>query len=149
MPASGRRKTKPPPGEIFLSHSNTDLRFLKKLHRALADHGLRAWYSKHKILGAQQWHDEIGQALERCDWFGLVLSPSACRSKWVKRELLYALQEDRYEGRIVPILHKPCDPRKLSWTLGSLQRVDDFTKSFEQGCKQLLRIWGIRYIANR
>jgi hypothetical protein len=42
---------------------------------------------------AQQWHDEIGAALRRCDWFVLVLSPHTVESIWVKRELLFSPAE--------------------------------------------------------
>jgi len=112
-----------------------------KLVQALRAHGVRAWYSEAHIVGAQQWHDEIGRALARCDWFLLILSPAAVKSKWVKRELLFALQDDRYLERIVPILRKPCDYLALSWTLGSFQWVD-FTEDFETGLRALLRVWG-------
>ena len=85
------------------------------------------WYSRTNIRGAQMWHDEIGAALRRCDWFVLVLSPGGVASPWVKRELLYLLQESRYAGRIVPLLHEPCAYDELSWTLASMQMVD-FTR---------------------
>ena len=136
------RPRKAPPKEAFLSHAHPDLPFVRRLADVLRDHGIGAWYSEHHILAAQQWHDEIGRALARCDWFLLVLTPIAVKSKWVKRELLYALQEDRYEGRIVPVLRKPCDPAQLSWTLASYQRVD-FTRGFDVGCRDLLRAWGL------
>ena len=87
---------------------------------------------------------EIGEALARCDWFLVVLSPQATRSKWVKRELLYALRSSRYEGRIVPIRLRACDPALLSWTLEDFQAVD-FTQDFDNGCRSLLRIWGLGY----
>jgi len=67
------------------------------------------------------WHDEIGRALARCDWFVLVLSPEAVLSNWVKRELIYSLQQDRFEGHIVPLLYQACDYDELSWTLSQLQ----------------------------
>jgi len=102
------------------------------------------WYSETNLVGAQQWHDEIGKALARCDWFIVVLSPKATRSEWVKWELLYALQQVRYRNRIVPILYRACDPDKLSWTLNGFQRVD-FTQDFVKGCESLLRTWGIGY----
>lgn len=98
------------------------------------------WYSKRHLVGAQQWHDEIGKALKSCDWFLVVISPAAVRSKWVKRELMYALNDDRYENRIIPLLYKPCDTEALSWTLASLQRVD-FSKNFEESCRELTKIW--------
>ena len=91
---------------------------------------------------AQQWHDEIGAALERCDWFAVVLSPSSVRSELVKHELLYALGEPRYRRRIVPILYRPCQITRLSWTLHSFQHVD-FTKGFDPGYAALLRVWAL------
>jgi hypothetical protein len=132
------------PKQLFISHATADRKFLRKLSRVPEEHDLRFWYSRRDIRGAQQWHDEIGAALRKCDWFLLVLSPSAVRSKWVKRELAFALQEDRYENRIVPVIAKRCDHRKLSWTLASFEFVD-FSKSFAKGTEDLLRIWNIRY----
>jgi len=73
------------PEEIFLSHSSADRPFTTKLADVLRRHGIPVWYSDTNILGAQQWHDEIGVALGRCDWLVLVLSPSSVASKWVKR----------------------------------------------------------------
>ena len=96
-----------------------------------------------KLSGADQWHDEIGQALDRCDWFLVIVSPNALKSMWVKRELTYALSLQRYRRRIIPVIFKNCRWRSLSWTLGSSQLVN-FQTSFSKGRKQLLKIWGIR-----
>ena len=132
------------PKEVFLSHSSADRTFTTALADVLRRHGIPVWYSDTNIRGAQQWHDEIGTALTRCDWLVLVLSPDAVTSKWVKRELLFSLQQDRFDGRIVPILHRPCRHDELSWTLTQLQMVD-FQNDFDQGCRKLLRVWGIGY----
>jgi hypothetical protein len=72
----------------------------------------------------------------------LVLSPQAVKSLWVKRELLYALQEKRFENRIVPVLYKDCRYKRLSWTLDALQIIP-FTAGFDDGCAQLLRVKGL------
>src|SRR5213596_3586056 len=96
------------------------------------------------ILGAQQWHDEIGAALKRCDWFLVVLSPHSADSMWVKRELMFALQLKRFADRIIPVLYQPCDVERLSWVLPSLQAVG-FQQSFHDGCRDLLRAWGVGY----
>ncbi len=100
------------------------------------------WYSETQIVGAQQWHDEIGKGLERCDWFLLILSPSAVRSTWVKRELLFALENAHFNQRIIPVIYRPCEIKKLSWTLSSMQQVD-FTGDYATGLTELLRIWGM------
>jgi hypothetical protein len=132
--------------EVFLSHSSQDREFVMRLAHMLKRHEVRYWYSAKHIEGARQWHDEIGRALVRCDWFLVVLTPSSIRSEWVKRELLFALNEDRYKEKIIPVLRKPCKYSRLSWTLPEFQLVD-FTGDFDLGCRQLLRIWGLNYKA--
>ena len=134
------------PTEVFVSHSHKDRAFVEWLIGVLRRHRIPVWYSDTHIQGAQQWHDEIGRALQRCDWFILVLSPDAVDLRWVKRELLYALQQDRFEGRIAPLLHRACDYEQLSWTLPQLQIID-FARSFDDGCRELLRMWGVQYVS--
>ncbi len=130
------------PVEVFLSHPHHDRDMAARIAQVLDAHGVPVWFGPADILGAQQWHDEIGAALERCDWFAVLLSPAAVDSMWVKRELCFALGEERYDKHIVPIRHRDCDFNKLSWTLPSFQMVD-FSGEFAAGCRELLRIWGI------
>jgi TIR domain len=130
------------PREVFLSHANPDRDFVDSVADVMARHAVPFWYSRSKLLGAQQWHDEIGEALRRCDWFAVVLSAHSVQSVWVKHELTYALRQDRFRGRIIPIMRELCDIERLSWTLPEFQIVD-FTQSFEDGCESLLRVWGI------
>ena len=131
------------PKMVFLSHAHADRRFLKRLIAVLRSCGIPYWYSKSHLIGAQQWHDEIGRALARCDWFLVVLSPKATKSEWVKRELVFALNERRYRGKIVPVLLVPCNYNRLSWTLSEFQMVD-FRNNFAEGCRELLKMWGQR-----
>jgi hypothetical protein len=126
--------------KLFLSHSARDRRFVERLARLLQDNNLQYWYSERHIAGAQQWHDEIGKALASCNWFLLVLSPAAVKSKWVKHELLYALEERAYEKHIVVLDLGHGKFKKLSWTLSQSQWVD-FKRGFDRGSAALLRIW--------
>ena len=75
------------PTEVFVSHSHVDQDFAERLVGVLRRHRIPVWYSDTDIQGAQQWHDEIGRALQRCDWFIVVLSPESVASMWVKRDL--------------------------------------------------------------
>ncbi|HYW06378.1 MAG TPA: toll/interleukin-1 receptor domain-containing protein [Longimicrobium sp.] len=134
----------PLPSELFLSHSSGDHDFVERLGSTLRSHGLPVWYSSTSIVGARQWHDEIGAALGRCDWFIVVLSPRSVESMWVQRELIYALRQNRFQKRIVPVLLEPCDFEQLSWVLPSLQIID-FTADAAEGYRNLLRVWGIGF----
>lgn len=132
------------PREVFLSHSARDGEFVARLAGTLKSHRIRYWYSASHISGAKKWHDAIGRALARCDWFIVVLTPDSVRSSWVKRELLYALNDVRYSEKIVPLLVRRCDYARLSWTLPEIQFVD-FRGSFEEGCRKLMKIWKVKY----
>jgi hypothetical protein len=132
------------PKQVFLSHSAKDKQFVSSLAMVLKRHRVPFWYSKTSLQGAQQWHDEIGKALKKCNWFVLVLTPNSVKSQWVKHELMYALNNKRYKKRIVPLLLKPCKFANLSWTLADFQHID-FTKKRGDGYRALLKTWGIPY----
>lgn len=132
------------PHEVFLSHSSRDRQFATDMAQTLRRHGIPVWYSQTNILGAQQWQDQIGAALRRCDWFVVILSPQSADSMWVKRELSYALQQNRFEDRIVPVVYQASDYERLSWTLGLFQKID-FTTSVATGYTDLLRMWGLGF----
>lgn len=132
------------PRETFISHSACDRAFVERLVGMLQRHGVPYCYSDTSIQGGQQWHDEIGAALGRCDWVLVLLSPAAVRSRWVKSELLYSLRQERLDKRIVPLLLQDCAFDDLSWTLGAMQMID-FRSDYDDGCRALLRTWGIGY----
>lgn len=112
------------PNEVFLSHASLDSQFARDLAAVMRRHGIPVWFSQTNILGAQQWQDEIGAALQRCDWFVVILSPQSADSMWVKRELSYALQQNRFENKIVPITDQRSDYERLSWAFSLFQMID-------------------------
>lgn len=133
------------PKEVFLSHSSRNRAKARKLAEILRNHGIPVWYSETNINGAQDWHQEIGKALKRCDWFIVLLSRYSVNSIWVRRELLYALNHKQYENRILPVFIGNCDPEELSWTIGMFQTID--MRAYNAASYQnLLHTWGMGYI---
>jgi TIR domain len=132
------------PKQVFLSHATRDRKTADRIAEALRRNGISVWYSRTHFGGAEQWQQEIGRALRRCDWFLVILSPAAVKSMWVNRELSYALTQKRYEDRIIPVLLRDCDHEALSWTLVTFQMVN-LNSGFTAGCRALLRIWGLQY----
>ena len=130
-----------PPREVFLSHASQDHEVAERISRLLHAHGVPTFYSPTNLLGAQQWQDEILKALQRCDWFAVLLSPEATRSMWVRRETAYALRDPRFDNQIIPLMYRPCELGFLDW-LQVFQLVD-FQGDFREACQRLLRIWGI------
>jgi len=130
-----------PPKEVFLSHSSHDAEVTSRVAETLRNHGIPVWYSATNIRGAQQWHDEIGRALKRCDFFIVLLSNHSIASEWVKRELSYALNHAQYAEKILPVKLETCDYESLSWTLDSFQMVD-LARDYANGCRDILNTWG-------
>ena len=129
------------PREVFLSHATADRKTADFFVSIMRANGVPVWYSHANIVAAQQWHDEIGDALRRCDWFVLLVSRSSVRSRWVKRELLFALNDARYEGRIVPVLLHDCNVAQLSWTIESMQFIRH-RGDLKATLRELFRSWG-------
>jgi hypothetical protein len=132
-----------PPAEVFLSHSSQDREMAERIAHVLRRHGIPTFFSPTNLIGAQQWQNEILRALRRCDWFAVLLTPDAVESMWVRRETAYALNERRFEDRIVPLHYRECDLGSLEWL--SLSQHVDVSGDFDAGCRDLLRIWGIGF----
>jgi hypothetical protein len=113
----------------------------ERIAGVLRDHGVPAFFSPSDLIGAQQWQNEILAALQRCDWFLVLLSPDAIESMWGRRETSYALNDRRYENRIVPLRYRECDLGPLDWL--RLSQFVDFRGDFDAGCRDLLRVWGL------
>jgi len=133
-----------PPKQVFLSHATRDRKWADRIAGLLRRRGVAVWYSRTHLRGAQQWQHEIGAALKRCDWFLVILSPSAVESIWVKRELSYALNQSRYEDKIIPVLVRDCHYERLHRTLAGFQMIK-LTAGFAAASRELLRIWGLHH----
>ncbi len=142
-----KRRASASRADVFISHSSLDRVFAEKIVDVLQRHGIASWYAPARLLGGHEWLDEIGRALRHCKWFLVILSENALKSKWVKRELTFALIDDRYDERILSIVMTPGDYTPLSWTLPSIQQVD-FSGDFDQAWGNLLRVWSIVYQAD-
>ncbi len=58
------------PAELFLSHASVDQALADRLVSVLRTHGVPVWYSRTELRGSDQWHEEIGAALDR--WLHIV-----------------------------------------------------------------------------
>jgi hypothetical protein len=122
---------------IFLSHSDKNRAAATKIHAYLTEHGYDVWYSRRRIH-AGSWLKEIGEALDRCSVFLLLLSPQAVKSKWVQRELDYALTHKQYDKRIVIAELVRANIEDLTWALCG-QQITKLHSPMEKHFSQLLR----------
>lgn len=127
--------------KVFISHSTRDRDFVEReIIGPLKAQGIETWYSTDSIRTAELWERSIREGLKSCDWFLIVMSPNSVSSKWVPREMLWAME--RREGRIVPVLIDDCAPEDLHLGLLAIQHID-FRRDKKKAQSQLLAIFGV------
>ena len=87
-------------GHIFISYSRKDEEYVNRLVDALENEGFEVWIDRELLTG-DTWTQVINHKIDTCDAFVVVMTASSKESKWVNREVLYALQEGK---KIFPLL---------------------------------------------
>lgn len=78
----------------FISYSQQDEAFVKKLYRRLEEFMVPVWYAPHALVGGKKIIEQIEGAIEMYDRLLLILSNSSMCSEWVKSEIRRALQKE-------------------------------------------------------
>ncbi|MDT4956140.1 MAG: hypothetical protein QOJ02_4278 [Acidobacteriota bacterium] len=96
--------------DAFICHSSNDKRFTRRIASDLRSHGFKVWFDEFEMLPGDSLYEKIQNGIRTSSWFIVVLSPNSVKSKWCKRELYNALEEEfeRDKVYVVPILYKEC-----------------------------------------
>ncbi len=96
---------------IFLSHSHADKEFAKQLARDLLIGKIAVWFDEAEIRGGDSLSSRILEGIAEMEFFGVILSPNAVESLWVRRELEAARDLESSVGRpkILPIRYQVCE----------------------------------------
>ena len=113
--------------KVFISHAYTDDPFVRKVAAGLEEVGLEVWDATREILPGDNWADKIAQALQESEAMVVLLTPDALLSSPVRWDIQYALGEQNYRNRLIPVLIG--DPENLPkenvpWILRRLQMID-------------------------
>lgn len=109
--------------KVFISHADVDETFVKKLAAGLEEAGFEAWDASREIFPGDNWADKTARALQESEAMVVLLSPDALRSGSVRREIDYALGEQRYSNRLIPVLPKELNEEEVPWILRRLHMV--------------------------
>jgi hypothetical protein len=96
---------------VFLSYSHDDAAFVDRLHRDLSEAGIPATYDKLELDIGDSIIEKISVLIKESACIIGVLSPSSIGSKWVQRELAWALTGELAgrSVRILPAVIGDCD----------------------------------------
>src|SRR5215471_2951987 len=93
---------------IFLSHSTHDDAVVAALREALGSYGVSVWADSQRLSAGEALTPQIRQAIAEVQHFVVLLSPRACASEWVRKEIQLALevQRSRSDGyKVIPVLY--------------------------------------------
>lgn len=85
----------------FISYSQKDEAFTKRLYEGLKSENIRIWYAPEEMKGGRTILDQIDTAIRKHDKLLLVLSEASMNSQWVKTEIRKARKKEQQTGRRV------------------------------------------------
>lgn len=126
---------------IFLSHTSIDKPFVEKLARDLKRIGINVWFDKWEIKIGDSITWKIEEGIRENEFLGIVLSPEALNSEWVKSELgaAWVKQMQTKKVFVLPIYYRDCN---IPYFLAD-RRFADFRNNYEHGFGELATILGI------
>lgn len=132
--------------DLFVSYAHEDKSFVQALVEDLSGQGYRLWWDG-TIGAGDVFVRQINEEFKESRQFAVVLSPESCASPWVDLEISTAIAIDvqrRRQGEearapfVIPILYRDCEIPSLLMP----RTFVDFTRSYEQGLDELLRVLG-------
>ena len=82
----------------------------KRVADGLEKENFKVWYDA-ELLPGEDWASAVSKALRESKAMVVLLTPAALRSTRVQREIQYALGDETYSHRLIPVIVGP--PEKL------------------------------------
>ena len=106
---------------VFISYSHADKKWADALRSGLTEEGFEVTVPGDDIEPGENWHLEIGKALDRANAMVVLLSPDSVASKSNRAEIEYALFSPQFRHRLIPVLVKPT--ADIPWILRKQQFI--------------------------
>jgi hypothetical protein len=107
---------------VFISHAHSDNGWADRLSSELKSAGIQVWEPSSVLPGAD-YSREVSKALGRADALVVLVSPAAMGSDYVRNEIRYALGQERFQDRLIPVLVKRTPSEKVPWILRDFEWV--------------------------
>jgi hypothetical protein len=92
--------------QVFISHAYSDAKLASRLAKTLRESGLKVW-DDTQILPGDNWGKKLGEALQESDAMVVLLTPNSLNSPSLSFETGYALGDQNYKGRLIPVIAAP------------------------------------------
>jgi hypothetical protein len=89
---------------VFISAAASDAPVARELASRLKAAGVEAGNPIIEALPGENVSAELGRALDRADAVIVLVSPAAMKSPSVRHEIQFALGQERFQNRLIPVL---------------------------------------------
>lgn len=89
--------------KVFLSYAAQDGELARKIAEGLRRRGFHVWWDDD-ILPGDNWAEAVSNALKDSQAMVVLLTPNALRSKWVQRDIEFALVSPGFRQRLIPVV---------------------------------------------
>ena len=128
--------------KVFISHSEEDETLARRIADVLKKAGLDVWDDR-EIFPGDNWAEKIARALNESNAMVVLLTADALKSRWVQHDISFALGENRYKKRLIPVIVG--SPEKSTgdyypWILNRLKTIKlDAHENNEEDLQQIAR----------
>jgi len=127
--------------DVFISYSSRQSIIANQICQYLKNHGISVWMAPESIPPSSSYPKVINIAIRKCQICLLIFSNTASKSKWVKKEILQAIN---YDKPIIPFrIEDTTSSDDLDFLLVDTQSIDAFPIYKEQLPKLLDTIKGL------
>ena len=112
--------------KVFISYAHSDKPMARKAAEALSKAGLEVWWDS-EVLPGDNWAQEHSEALKSSQAMIVLLSPASVQSNEVRSDLSFALGQQDYKDRVIPVLISSYDLKEYAdvpWVLKRMRTVD-------------------------
>jgi ATP-dependent Clp protease ATP-binding subunit ClpA len=120
----------------FFSYSHEDSEFALRLAEDLKAEGAAVWIDQLDISPGEEWDNAVEDALANSPRMLLILSPASVKSKKVRNEIAFALDEQK---ALLPVFYQDC---AVPLQLRRIQHID-FRTNYDAGLKRLVAALGM------
>lgn len=105
---------------IFVSYARQDMQLVQSVIQILRNNHFRFWYDLGLKSGTE-WAEELGNKIDQCDQFMVLISSNSVRSKYVRKEIGMATDKDK--NMLVLYLEETNLTSGLHLLLGDIQAI--------------------------
>jgi len=89
--------------KVFISHSYKDESLARRIAEVLKKAGMVVWDGT-EIFPGDNWAAKVAQALNESNAMVVLLTADGIKSRSVRQDISYALGEERYKKRLIPVI---------------------------------------------